>query len=122
MPKTEDYLALDGAINEAFQASLTPWEAFRLLQSGHERFLNHLTHRRSRGNLLAATLQTALYCAEKRFPMRIYKRKYSTLQQKICWEEKGARPGLNLETDQKDIWTKKPPGQAGSTLAYLETG
>ncbi len=75
MPKTEDYLALDGAINEAFQASLTPWEAFRLLQSGHERFLNHLTHRRSRGNLLADAASgqypyaAVLGCIDSRVPV-----------------------------------------------------
>ncbi len=75
MPKTEDYLALEGAINQAFQESLTPFEAFRLLQSGHERFLNHLTHRRSRGNLLAdaATGQypyaAVLGCIDSRVPV-----------------------------------------------------
>lgn len=75
MPKTEDYLALDGAINAAFQASLTPWEAFRLLQSGHERFLNHLTHRRSRGNLLADAAAgqypyaAVLGCIDSRVPV-----------------------------------------------------
>mgnify|MGYP001001037321 FL=1 len=75
MPKTEDYLALEGAINQAFQESLTPFEAFRLLQSGHERFQNHLTHRRSRGNLLAdaATGQypyaAVLGCIDSRVPV-----------------------------------------------------
>lgn len=75
MPKTDDYLALEGAINQAFQESLTPFEAFRLLQSGHERFLNHLTHRRSRGNLLAdaATGQypyaAVLGCIDSRVPV-----------------------------------------------------
>ena len=75
MPKTEDYLALEGAINQAFQASLTPFEAFRLLQSGHERFLSHLTHRRSRGNLLADAAAgqfpyaAVLGCIDSRVPV-----------------------------------------------------
>lgn len=75
MPKTDDYLALEGAINQAFQESLTPFEAFRLLQSGHERFLNHLTHRRSRGNLLADAASgqypfaAVLGCIDSRVPV-----------------------------------------------------
>jgi carbonic anhydrase len=75
MPKTEDYLALEGAIDQAFQASLTPQEAFRLLESGNIRFLNHLTNRRSRGNLLedASTGQypyaAVLGCIDSRVPV-----------------------------------------------------
>jgi carbonic anhydrase len=75
MPKTEEYLALDGAIHQAFQESLTPLEAFRLLKSGHERFLNHLTHRRSRGNLLADAAAgqfpyaAVLGCIDSRVPV-----------------------------------------------------
>jgi len=75
MPKTEDYLALDGAIDQQFQANLTPYEAFCLLKSGHDRFLNHLTHRRSRGNLLADVSSgqypyaAVLGCIDSRVPV-----------------------------------------------------
>jgi carbonic anhydrase len=75
MPKTEEYLALDGAIHQTFQENLTPFEAFQLLQNGHERFLNHLTHRRSRGNLLADAAAgqfpyaAVLGCIDSRVPV-----------------------------------------------------
>lgn len=75
MPKNEQYLALDGAISAEFQQSLTPEDAFYLLQAGHERFIQHLTHRRSRGNLLADAAEgqfpyaAILGCIDSRVPV-----------------------------------------------------
>ena len=64
MPINEKYLELDGAINKEFQQSLTPSDAFYLLQAGHDRFMKHITHRRSRGNLLADAAEGQFpYCA-----------------------------------------------------------
>lgn len=75
MPINEAYLELDGAINAEFQQSLTPADAHNLLKAGHERFLNHLTHRRSRGNLLADVAEgqypyaAVLGCIDSRVPV-----------------------------------------------------
>lgn len=75
MPKNEQYLALDGAMSAEFQKSLTPEDAFYLLQSGHERFLQHITHRRSRGNLLSDAADgqfpyaAILGCIDSRVPV-----------------------------------------------------
>ena len=75
MPINEAYLELDGAISAEFQQSLTPADAHNLLKAGHERFLNHLTHRRSRGNLLADAAEgqypyaAVLGCIDSRVPV-----------------------------------------------------
>jgi carbonic anhydrase len=75
MPINEQYLALDGAISAEFQKGLTPEDAFYLLQSGHDRFLQHITHRRSRGNLLADAAEgqfpyaAILGCIDSRVPV-----------------------------------------------------
>jgi carbonic anhydrase len=75
MPQNEAYLALQGALDHEFQSSLSPKDAFHLLKSGHDRFINHITHRRSRGNLLAdaATGQfpyaAVLGCIDSRVPV-----------------------------------------------------
>jgi carbonic anhydrase len=75
MPVNQAYLELDGAISAEFQQSLTPKDAHDLLKAGHERFMNHLTHRRSRGNLLADAAEgqypyaAVLGCIDSRVPV-----------------------------------------------------
>lgn len=75
MPKTSSYLALQGAIDQAFQADLTPEQAFRLLVNGYNRFRQQMTHRRGRGNLLADAAMgqfpyaAVLGCIDSRVPV-----------------------------------------------------
>lgn len=75
MPVNQAYLELEGAISAEFQQSLSPKNAHDLLKAGHERFLNHITHRRSRGNLLADAAEgqypyaAVLGCIDSRVPV-----------------------------------------------------
>lgn len=75
MPFRKAYLELNGTINQQFQQSLTPENAKDLLKAGHIRFLNHMTHGRLRGNLLADAAEgqhpfaAVLSCIDSRVPV-----------------------------------------------------
>lgn len=51
--KTEEYIALTGALSRAFQQGLSPRDAFELLKNGHERFQKGEKLSRNRAQLLA---------------------------------------------------------------------